>query len=167
MLGIILLLQLDLKCAQAINKWVRKPHYVLLAHYVPGPMLIAEYTIVNITGFSLTLMIQSILLWEGLSLPPPGDTSCQDSSPWPVCLGWPGRPWLRASPSYTNPSPRRDCDPWRVLMKTDSKWINTIKSTYMCLHVYINVYIQTHWSKWTCNCERKREEIKFREVGAG
>ena len=53
----------------------------ILAHYVPGPMLIAEYTIGNITGFSLTLMMKSILLWEGLSLLPPGDTFCQDSSP--------------------------------------------------------------------------------------
>ena len=51
--------------------------------------------------------------WSGLPFPPPVDHICQNSSLWPIRLGWPAGlgsqlHWVRQAPLL-----QQGCDPWR------------------------------------------------------
>ena len=55
------------------------------------------------SGKNTGVVCHSLLQWT---------TFCQNSSLWPICLGWTCTAWLRAPLSYEAPSPVKGYDPW-------------------------------------------------------
>ena len=78
--------------------------------------------------------------WSGLPFSPPGDHFCQNSSLWPICLGWPCKAWLIASLSYANSS----------AMIRLPRWLSGKESACHCRRCKFNPFVGKIPWIWKC-----------------
>ena len=72
------------------------PSYLGGAHLLVSYLFAFSYCPLGSPGKNIGVSCQPLLLWT---------TFCQNSSVWPVCLGWPCMAWLIDSVSYASPCP--------------------------------------------------------------
>ena len=84
-----------------------------VAYQTPSNLRSSSSSVLSFCLFILFMGFSWQEYWSGLPFPPPVDHICQNSSLWPIRLGWPAGlgsqlHWVRQAPLL-----QQGCDPWR------------------------------------------------------
>ena len=71
------------------------PHWSPGAYWAPTNLGNSSFSVISFCFFMLFMGFSRQEYWSGLTFPL--TTFCQNSPPWPICLGWPCTAWLIVS----------------------------------------------------------------------